>query len=140
VTKPLLLKNRVFLVEDEAMIRMMVADMLDELGFCVAAEAGEINQALLLAESADFDFAILDVNINGKLISPVADLLKARNRPFFFASGYGSPGLPSEYRQYPALQKPFEIVARKVIEIDAAGTHDPNEIAALAIRQLSIPG
>jgi CheY-like chemotaxis protein len=99
----------VFLVEDEVMIRMMVADMLEELGYRIAAEAGEISEALKLAQSTDFDFAILDVNVNGKVISPVADLLKARNRPFIFATGYGSSGLPEEYRDRPALQKPFQL-------------------------------
>jgi DNA-binding response OmpR family regulator len=99
----------VFLVEDEVMIRMMVADMLEELGFSVAAEAGEINEAIRLAQSADFDIAILDVNVNGKMISPVAELITARNRPFIFATGYGSSGLPPEYRDRPALQKPFQI-------------------------------
>ena len=91
------------------MIRMMVADMLEELGYRIAAEAGEISEALKLAQSTDFDFAILDVNVNGKVISPVADLLRARNRPFIFATGYGSSGLPEEYRDRPALQKPFQL-------------------------------
>jgi CheY-like chemotaxis protein len=99
----------VFLVEDEVMIRMMVADMLEELGYHVAAEAGEIGEAIRLVQSTDFDLAILDVNVNGKVISPVADLIKARNRPFIFATGYGSSGLPEEYRDRPALQKPFQI-------------------------------
>jgi CheY-like chemotaxis protein len=99
----------VFLVEDEVMIRMMVADMLEELGFSIAAEAGEINEAIRLAQSTEFDLAILDVNVNGKVISPVAELIKARNRPFIFATGYGSSGLPEEYRDRPALQKPFQL-------------------------------
>src|ERR1700731_3273665 len=99
----------VFLVEDEVMIRMMVADMLDELGYSIAAEAGEINEAIRLAESAEFDIAILDVNVNGKVISPVASVLDARNRPFIFATGYGAQGLPEEYRDRPALQKPFQM-------------------------------
>jgi CheY-like chemotaxis protein len=99
----------VFLVEDEVMIRMMVADMLEELGFRIAAEAGEINEAIRLAQSTEFDLAILDVNVNGKVISPVADLITARNRPFIFATGYGSSGLPEEYRDRPALQKPFQL-------------------------------
>ncbi len=99
----------VFLVEDEVMIRMMVADMLEELGYRVAAEAGEIDEAVKLAQTADFDFAILDVNVNGKVISPVADLIRARGRPFIFATGYGSSGLPEEYRDRPALQKPFQL-------------------------------
>src|ERR1700756_804220 len=99
----------IFLVEDEVMIRMMVADMLEELGYNVAAEAGEIGDALKLAQSVEFDLAILDVNVNGKVISPVADVIAARNRPFIFATGYGSSGLPAEYRDRPALQKPFQI-------------------------------
>src|SRR6202022_1560054 len=99
----------VFLVEDEVMIRMMVADMLEELGYSVAAEAGEINEAIRLAQCTEFDLAILDVNVNGKVISPVAELIKGRNRPFIFATGYGSSGLPEEYRDRPALQKPFQL-------------------------------
>ena len=101
----------VFLVEDEVMIRMMVADMLEELGYRVVAEAGEINEAIRLAQSAEFDLAILDVNVNGKVISPVAELLKARNRPFIFATGYGAAGVPEEFRDCPALQKPFQVEA-----------------------------
>src|ERR1700742_2218523 len=99
----------VFLVEDEVMIRMMVADMLLELGYSIVAEAGEISEAIRLAQSVEFDLAILDVNVNGKVISPVAGLIAARNRPFIFATGYGSSGLPAEYRDRPALQKPFQI-------------------------------
>jgi CheY-like chemotaxis protein len=103
----------VFLVEDEAMIRMMVADMLEELGFSVAAETGEINEAIKLAGSTEFDIAILDVNVNGKVISPVAELLRARNRPFIFATGYGAQGVPEDFRDRPALQKPFQIESLK---------------------------
>ena len=101
--------SSVFLVEDEVMIRMMVADMLEELGYRVTAQAGEIGEAIELAQTADFDLAILDVNVNGKAISPVADLIAARGRPFIFATGYGSSGLPEEYRDRPALQKPFQL-------------------------------
>ena len=107
----------VFLVEDEVMIRMMVVEMLEELGYNIAAEAGEISEAVKLAQSIEFDIAILDVNVNGKVISPVADLIAARGRPFIFATGYGSSGLPAEYRDRPALQKPFQIeTLARVIE------------------------
>jgi DNA-binding response OmpR family regulator len=99
----------VFLVEDEAMIRMMVVDMLEELGHAVAAEAGRLDQALHLAQSADFDVAILDVNVGGNLITPVAELIKARGLPIIFATGYGAWGVPEEYQDCPALQKPFEL-------------------------------
>ena len=99
----------VFLVEDEVMIRMMVADMLEELGYSVAAEAGDINEAIKLAGTAKFDIAILDVNVNGKVISPVAEVIASRNRPFIFATGYGAQGLPEEFRDRPTLQKPFQM-------------------------------
>ena len=102
-------RGSVFLVEDEVMIRMMVVDMLVELGYRVVAEAGDINEAIRLAKATEFDVAILDVNVNGKVISPVAELIEARNRPFIFATGYGSSGLPEQYRDRPALQKPFQL-------------------------------
>jgi CheY-like chemotaxis protein len=113
----------VFLVEDEVMIRMMVADMLEELGYSVAAEAGEINEAIKLAQTATFDIAILDVNVNGKVISPVAELIMARNLPFIFATGYGSSGLPEQYRDRPALQKPFQLeTLARMIDTALKGT------------------
>ena len=90
---------------------MMVVDMIEELGHVVAAEAGQIDQALELAQSADFDLAILDVNVNGKIITSVAELIKSRNLPLIFATGYGAAGLPGEFEDYPALQKPFQLEA-----------------------------
>lgn len=122
MTTPKAPGGAVFLVEDEAMIRMMVADMLEELGYSIAAESGDLGEALKLAGSTEFDIAILDVNVNGKVVSPVADLLKARNRPFIFATGYGSQGVPEGYRDRPALQKPFQIeTLAKVIESTLKG-------------------
>jgi CheY-like chemotaxis protein len=99
---------RVLVVEDEAMIRILVTDMLEELGHTIAAEAGHIDQALELAQSAEFDLAILDVNIKGKLITPVAEMIRARGRPIIFATGYGADGLPEQFRGLSALQKPFQ--------------------------------
>jgi DNA-binding response OmpR family regulator len=102
---------RVFVVEDEPMIRMMLTDMLEELGYRAVAEAGDVEKAAKLAQSAEFDLAILDVNVRGKLITPVAELIRAREVPMIFATGYGSEGLPEEFRDFPALQKPFQLEA-----------------------------
>jgi CheY-like chemotaxis protein len=98
--------RRVFLVEDESMIRMMVADMLEELGHMIAAEAGHLDRAMELARSAEFDLALLDVNVKGQMTFPVAELIQARGLPFIVATGYGAEGVPEQFRHHPVLQKP----------------------------------
>src|SRR5271156_1814766 len=103
--------KRVLVVEDEVMIRMLLEGMLTDLGHTVAAEAGSIDEALALAKQGDFDIAILDVNLDGKPITPVVEVLIARNVPFVFASGYGQSGVPEAYRSSQALQKPFQAAA-----------------------------
>jgi CheY-like chemotaxis protein len=115
----------VFVVEDEALIRMMVVDMLEELGHTIAAEAGHIVQAIKLASSAEFDLAVLDVNIEGKFITPVAQVVAARGLPIVFATGYGALGLPEEFHGHAALTKPFELSALRST-IDAATTSAPS--------------
>jgi CheY-like chemotaxis protein len=99
----------VFLVEDEVLIRMMVTDMLEELGHTIVAEAGDLASALKLATSANFDFAILDVSLGRDNSTPVAAALHARGIPFAFASGYASEGVPEEFRTRPRLNKPFQL-------------------------------
>ena len=114
--------KRVLVVEDELMIRMLLEDMLGELGYTIAAQAAHIDEALEAAKTADFDLAILDVNLNGQPISPVADALVARGRPFVFATGYGERGLPEPYRDRPALKKPFQLDGLKqMLEIALDG-------------------
>jgi CheY-like chemotaxis protein len=108
--------KRILVVEDELMIRMLLEDMLTDLGHTLAGEAGRIDEALALAKQGDFDVAILDVNLNGQPISPVVEVLVARGLPFVFATGYGQRGVPEPYRQTPTLQKPFqsEALARAI--------------------------
>jgi CheY-like chemotaxis protein len=100
---------RILVVEDELMIRMLLEDMLGELGHTIAVAAARIDEALEAAKTAEFDLAILDVNLNGEPISPVADALVARGVPFVFATGYGEHGLPAPYRDRPTLKKPFQL-------------------------------
>ena len=103
--------NRILDVEDELMIRMLLQDMLADLGHTLAGEAGRIDEAMALAKDVDFDVAILDVNLNGQPISPVVEILVARGLPFVFATGYGQRGVPEPYRNTPTLQKPFQVDA-----------------------------
>lgn len=98
----------VLVVDDEPMIRLLIRDMLDDLGHTLAGEAARIDEALKLARQAEFDVAILDVDLNGQPIWPVAEVLVARGLPFVFATGYGQRGLPEPYRGIPTLGKPFD--------------------------------
>ena len=111
--RPVTFAKRVLVVEDELMIRMLLEDMLGELGYTVAAEAARLDEALEATKTADFDLAILDVNLDGQPISPVVDALVARGTPFVFATGYGERGLPEPYRGRPTLKKPFQIEGLK---------------------------
>jgi ActR/RegA family two-component response regulator len=99
---------KLLIVEDDVMIRVVLADMLCELGYTVAAEAASIDEALEATRKTDFDFAILDADLKGRSVSPVADALVARDIRFVFITGYGDHGL-SAYRNRPTLRKPFQI-------------------------------
>jgi CheY-like chemotaxis protein len=99
----------IFLVEDEALIRMMIVEMLEELGHRVVAEAGSIVEADPLARNSEFDLAVFDINVAGFDISPIAELVAARGLPFIFVSGYGPAGRPVLFPDKPVLNKPFLI-------------------------------
>jgi CheY-like chemotaxis protein len=101
-------RRHVLVVEDELMIRMLLEDMLMDSGYEVVASAGRLDDALQFAREADFDLAILDVNLAGQSVAPVAEILEQRGLPFVFATGYGERGLPEEHRGKPTLQKPFQ--------------------------------
>jgi len=117
--------KRVLVVEDELMIRMLLQDMLADLGHTLAGEAGRIEDAVALAKQGGFDIAILDVNLNGQPISPVVEVLLERGVPFVFATGYGQRGVPEPYRGSPTLQKPFQAdaLAEAINAASAVGHH-----------------
>lgn len=99
---------RILVVEDESLIRMLLEDMLADLGYSVAAAVGTIGEATKVAAEGEFDVAILDVNLDQDPIYPVADILAKRGLPFVFVTGYGERSLAEPYRDRPALQKPFQ--------------------------------
>lgn len=101
--------RRVLVVEDEVIVGMLVEDMLQELGYEVAALSTHLDQAVELARDIDIDFAVLDLNLNGRLSYPVADVLRQRALPFIFATGYGAKILVPPYAGTPTLQKPFHL-------------------------------
>jgi CheY-like chemotaxis protein len=105
-------QTKLLIGEDDVMIRVVLADMLCELGYTVAAEAASIEEALEATRKTDFDLAILDADLKGRSVSLIADALVARDIRFVFVTGYGDHGLPA-YRDQPTLRKPFQIDALK---------------------------
>jgi len=93
------------------MIAMLVEDMVLDFGSEVVGPAGKMDEALRLASHASLDAAILDVNVGGAVIFPVADVLRNRRVSIIFATGYGSGELPPRFRNDPALSKPFSYAA-----------------------------
>jgi CheY-like chemotaxis protein len=98
---------RVLVVEDEALIAMLIEDMVLDFGSAVVGPVAKLADAISLARSAELDAAILDINVGGSVIFPVADTLHERGIPIVFATGYGSQGLPLRFRSSPVLAKPF---------------------------------
>ena len=98
---------RVLVVEDEMMVSMLIEDMLTDLGCLVVGPAARLDEALELARTGGIDCAVLDVNLGGQPIFPLADLLREQGRPFAFATGYGDAGVREADRGAPVLQKPF---------------------------------
>jgi DNA-binding response OmpR family regulator len=108
MTQSTQVQTRVLVVEDEYLIRMLLEDMLADLGYAVAGAVGTVAEGSDLATKGEFSAAILDVNLDGEEIFPVADILAERGLPFIFVTGYGERILPDRYRDRPTLQKPFQ--------------------------------
>ena len=100
-------KLRIFIVEDEALVAMLMEDILMDLGHEVSAIAARLHQACDIARTGAFDLAILDVNLDGKPSYPIAEALRERRIPFAFATGYGGMGLEQAFADVPALAKPY---------------------------------
>lgn len=100
---------RVLIVEDEALVAMLLEDMLTEHGCQVAGTASRSAQAveMIAASDSEVQAAILDMNLGGESSLPVAEALAAKGLPFVFATGYGAGGVPDGWRDRPTLQKPF---------------------------------
>jgi DNA-binding response OmpR family regulator len=98
---------RILIVEDEMMVALDLEDMIAEFGHEVAATAMRIEAALDHARETPIDFAILDVNVAGRMSFPVAEALMERGVPFIFATGYGVSVLPERLKDQKTLQKPF---------------------------------
>ncbi|EJW12227.1 Response regulator [Rhodovulum sp. PH10] len=104
----------VLVVEDEAIISFLIEDMLREFGCAGVTNVAGVAEALAAIAEQRPDVAVLDVNLDGEEVYPVAERLKAEGVPFVFTTGYGVDGLAPAWAHRPVVQKPFraEMLAR----------------------------
>src|SRR5215204_1232525 len=101
-------KRRVLVIEDEALVAMLIEDMIHDSGGEMVGSACRLSDAVALAQETQADVALLDINLGGALAYPVADVLRQRGVPIVFTSGYGSAGLIERFQDCPMLDKPFD--------------------------------
>jgi PAS domain S-box-containing protein len=101
-------KPRVLLVEDEALVAMMIQDTLAEFGFQVIGPLSTASEALAAARESHFDAAVLDINLGDGLVYTVAEILSVRGVPFVFVTGYDVDSVDPRFSDIPILQKPIE--------------------------------
>jgi CheY-like chemotaxis protein len=111
---------RILVVEDEFLLADAMTDALTELGLEVVGPVGGLAEALALVATATIDCAILDINLRGEMVFPVADVLAARGVPYVFATGYQQDGIPERFNHAPTLSKPVDIRALRSL-LAAAG-------------------
>jgi DNA-binding response OmpR family regulator len=98
--------RHILLVEDETLIALEFEDVLQEAGCKVVGPAATVEEALQLIGANSIDAALLDVNLNGEKVFPVADALRNGGIPFVLVTGHSDLALPSPYRLAPVLTKP----------------------------------
>jgi PAS domain S-box-containing protein len=101
-------KPRVLVVEDEALVGIMIQECMTELGFQIVGPVCTASDALEVAKAGDFDAAILDINLGDGMVYQVAEILARRHVPFVFVTGYDADSVDSRFREIPVLQKPVE--------------------------------
>ena len=110
---------RVLVVEDETLIAMMLEDVLAALGCLVVGPIARLAPAVSAARRHELDCAVLDINLHGEAVLPVADVLERRGIPFLFVSGYGAAGADQRFAERPLVRKPFKCdeIARALTEL-----------------------
>jgi len=100
--------GRLLLVEDEPLVAIFMESVLGDMGFRIAETCKTLADGLAAARRPDFEAAILDMNLNGELVYPLADLLMSRGVPFVFVTGYSGEAVAERFSSIPVLQKPVE--------------------------------
>jgi two-component sensor histidine kinase/DNA-binding response OmpR family regulator len=113
-------RPRVLLVEDEALVGMMIQESLGDFGYQVVGPICTASEATARAKEGQFEAAVLDINLGDGAVYPIADILAARGVPFVFVTGYDANSVEARFRNIPILQKPIEREMLKKIFVVAA--------------------
>ena len=113
--------NRVMVVEDEALVAMVVSDAITDLGYQVVGPFSRPPDAIAAIKDGDIAAAILDINLAGTLVYPVAEELMRRGIPFVFVTGYGIESIDQRFSDIPVLQKPIERETLQRIFLNSRG-------------------
>lgn len=117
--------RRVLVVEDESLVAMLLETILEDMGCAPVGPASTVDEGLaLVTDGAPLDAALLDVNVAGRQVFPIAQALKDRGVPFVFSTGYGEGGLPEEWRGQATIQKPFTEAAVRDALMQAMGVEN----------------
>jgi DNA-binding NtrC family response regulator len=100
--------RRILVVEDEALVAMLVEDALMDAGFGIIGPAATVEEAMRLLDQERPDAVVLDLNLAGETSTPVADAAAARGIPYVIATGYGAAGLPPGHQKAMVLAKPYD--------------------------------
>jgi DNA-binding response OmpR family regulator len=98
---------RILVVEDEYLVASLIQNILEDAGCIVSGPIPRLAEAVDAAAVEECDAAVLDVNLGGSRVFPVAEVLSRRHIPFVFVTGYGTHSLPGEHHHRPAVRKPF---------------------------------
>jgi CheY-like chemotaxis protein len=105
-----LVGRRLLIVEDDYLIAQDLADLLRSGGAQVIGPVATVGAALdLIRATPSLDGAVVDINLQGEMAYPVADVLTKRAVPFLFATGYDETAIPGRYRDVPRCQKPVAV-------------------------------
>lgn len=99
--------NRVLILEDEALVAMLIEDIVRDLGATEVHIYGDAEAAKRAAQEHQLDCAILDVVVRDGHSGEVADILHERGIPFVFSTGSGRESLVERHRNRPMIIKPF---------------------------------
>lgn len=99
---------RILVAEDDAIVGTLIEDILDAEQCITVGPYFHLEEALRAAQTEDIDLALLDVDLCGKKVYPVAEELSRRNIPFLLFSGYGAQIVPPEHPDWRCYSKPFK--------------------------------